>query len=119
MEMDLPAMTTYSPDSGQVSIWDSPCNKELLDCRVVIYSGLSSASDIYPIYIMNAMSYSGIEVWSTKTTVANVTKTLDQGKIGIYPMGNPKSSKYRVFYGAKYASKKAAFILDYVKSITE
>lgn len=119
MEMDLPAMTTYSPDSGQVYIWDSPCNKELLNCRVVIYSGLSDASDIYPIYILNAMSYSGIEVWSTKTTVANVTKTLDQGKIGIYPMGNPKSSRYRVFYGSKYASKKAAFILDYVKSITE
>lgn len=119
MEMDLPAMTTYSPDSGQVYIWDSPCNKELLNCRVVIYSGLSDASDIYPIYILNAMSYSGIEVWSTKTTVANVTKTLDQGKFGIYSMGNPKSSRYRVFYGAKYASKKAAFILDYVKSITE
>ncbi len=119
MEMDLPAMTTYSPDSGQVYIWDSPCNKELLNCRVVIYSGLSDASDIYPIYILNAMSYSGIEVWSTKTTIANVTKTLDQGKFGIYPMGNPKSNKYRVFYGAKYASKKAAFILDYVKSITE
>lgn len=119
MEMDLPAMTTYSPDSGQVYIWDSPCNKELLNCRAVIYSGLSDASDIYPIYILNAMSYSGIEVWSTKTTVANVTKTLDQGKIGIYPMGNPKSSRYRVFYGSKYASKKAAFILDYVKSITE
>ena len=30
-----------------------------------------------------------------------------------------KSNKYRVFYGANYASKKAAFILDYVKSITE
>lgn len=119
MEMDLPAMTTYSPDSGQVYIWDSPCNKELLNCRVVIYSGLSNASDIYPIYILNAMSYSGIEVWSTKTTVANVTKTLDQGKFGIYSMGNPKSSRYRVFYGAKYANKKAAFILDYVKSITE
>ncbi|MCX4340288.1 MAG: hypothetical protein OSJ72_11655 [Lachnospiraceae bacterium] len=119
MEMDLPAMTTYSPDSGQVYIWDSPCNKELLNCRVVIYSGLSSASDTYPIYILNAMSYLGTEVWSTKTTVANVTKTLDRGKIGIYPMGNPKSNKYRVFYGANYASKKAAFILDYVKSITE
>lgn len=45
--MDLPAMTTYSPDSGCVHIWDSPCNKELLDCRVVIYSGLSDVSDIH------------------------------------------------------------------------
>lgn len=114
--MDLPAMTTASPDVGSVYIWDSPCNKELLNCRAVIYSGLSTKEDIYPYYIMNAMCYSAIETWSNKTTNDTLIKTLDQDKFGIYPMGNPKSSRYRLMYGSKYANRKVVFILGYVKT---
>ena len=119
MEMDLPAMTTQSPDVGNVYIWDSPCNKELLNCRAVLYSGLSTKEDIYPYYIMNAMSYYAIETWSSKTTNASLIKALDQGKFGIYPMGNPKSSRYRLMYGSKYANRKVVLILEYVKIIDE
>lgn len=119
MEMDLPAMTTQSPDVGNVYIWDSPCNKELINFRAVIYSGLSTKEDIYPYYIMNAMSYYAIETWSNKTTNAALIKALDQGKFGIYPMGNPKSSKYRLMYGSKYANRKVVFILEYVKVVEE
>lgn len=119
MEMDLPAMTTQSPDVGNVYIWDSPCNKELLNCRAVLYSGLSIKEDIYPYYIMNAMSYYAIETWASKTTNASLIKALDQGKFGIYPMGNPKSSRYRLMYGSKYANRKVVLILEYVKTLDE
>ena len=63
------------------------------------------------------MSYYAIETLSSKTTNATLIKALDQGKFGIYPMGNPKSSRYRLMDGSKYANKKVFLILKYVKLI--
>lgn len=121
-EIDLPAMTTASPDVGNVYFWDAPCNKELLNYRAIVYNGLSTKEGIYPQYILNGMSYYAIETWSSKTTVSAVSKALEQCKFGIYPMASPThltSGRYRLLYGSKYANKKAVFIMEYVKSIIE
>ena len=114
ISMDLPAVQSGATHSA-ITVVAKPCNIMMLDWRAVSYEGLTGSNYDYPSKIIHGDGFKSAVVWTTRTSVNELTKELCRDMLSVFHAGNPTKSYINCYYGSSFANKRCDFVLDYLK----
>ena len=112
--MDLPAVKSGQTHSA-ITLVAKPCNIMMLDWRAVSYAGLTGSKYDYPSRIIHGDGFKSAVVWTTRTSVNELTKELCSDMLSVFHAGDPTKSYIDCYYGSSFANKRCDFVLDYLK----